>query len=69
MTNVKKSELLAILGEIQNSPKYENHDIMSITGAMTTQAELEQHIIIHGGIDKLVQHAIKNSGITTVWVS
>lgn len=47
MTTERRYELLAILADIQNLPKYENIDIMTITGFMQTEQEIINHINNH----------------------
>jgi len=47
MTTERRFELLEILADIQNLPKNENIDIMTITGFMTTEKEIINHINNH----------------------
>jgi len=44
LTDQRRAELIDMLSTIQNQPKHEHHDIMSITGAMQTEQELIDHI-------------------------
>lgn len=44
LTDQRRAELMQELSIIQNQPEHECHDIMTITGLMTTEQELIDHI-------------------------
>ena len=47
MTKERRFQLLDELSKVQNLPKNENRDIMTITGFMKTEQEIIEHINAH----------------------